>query len=139
MENAERVHSTGRFDELHDLRVRLDESCPISIPHLTTHRPDRHERGLARWALFLDPPMRPCRSRYDNTGITTVGASMQNGNATITVPQPAIHSSDPVPFRLTPNMQHFIGPIFTEGILATGIMSIARSLTQPDVSVPVLG
>ncbi|KAH9893351.1 hypothetical protein C8Q73DRAFT_791215 [Cubamyces lactineus] len=33
-------------------------------------------------------------------------------------------SADAVPFRFTPNLQHFLGPILTEGILACGIMSI---------------
>ncbi len=47
---------------------------------------------------------------------------------------PVFHVNDVVPFRLTPNMQHFIAPIFFEGILAPGIMSIGRSLTDPQVS-----
>ena len=42
-------------------------------------------------------------------------------------------TSDVVPFRLTPNMQNFLGPIFTEGILASGMMTIGRSLTDPEV------
>lgn len=42
-------------------------------------------------------------------------------------------SNDVVPFRLTPNMQHFLGPIFTEGILVSGIMAIGKALTEPEV------
>lgn len=42
-------------------------------------------------------------------------------------------SNDAVPFRFTPNMQRFLGPVFTEGLLATGIMVIGRCLTEPDV------
>jgi len=45
---------------------------------------------------------------------------------------PVFATNDAIPFRFTPNMQHFIGPIFTEGILASGIMAIARSLTEPE-------
>ncbi|PPQ75134.1 hypothetical protein CVT26_012095, partial [Gymnopilus dilepis] len=45
---------------------------------------------------------------------------------------PLFATSDVVPFRLTPNMQHFLGPIFTEGVLASGIMAIGRSLTEPE-------
>lgn len=30
-------------------------------------------------------------------------------------------------------MQQFLGPITTEGILASGIMAIARCLTEPEV------
>lgn len=46
---------------------------------------------------------------------------------------PVFATADVVPFRLTPNMQHFLGPIFTEGILTSGIMSIGRCLTEPEV------
>ncbi|KAF9453072.1 FAT-domain-containing protein [Macrolepiota fuliginosa MF-IS2] len=45
---------------------------------------------------------------------------------------PVFATSDVVPFRLTSNMQTFLGPIFTEGILTSGIMAIARSLTEPE-------
>lgn len=47
--------------------------------------------------------------------------------------QPVFATSDVVPFRLTPNMQQFLGKIFTEGILAPGIMAIGRALTEPEV------
>ncbi|KAF5387961.1 hypothetical protein D9615_000446 [Tricholomella constricta] len=45
---------------------------------------------------------------------------------------PLFATSDVVPFRFTPNMQHFVGPIFTEGLLTSGILAIARSLTEPE-------
>ncbi|KAJ7276442.1 hypothetical protein B0H12DRAFT_1227571 [Mycena haematopus] len=45
---------------------------------------------------------------------------------------PIFATNDVVPFRLTPNLQHFLGPIFTEGILTSGIMAIGRSLTEPE-------
>jgi transformation/transcription domain-associated protein len=48
---------------------------------------------------------------------------------------PIFATSDVVPFRLTPNMQTFLGPICTEGILTSGILAIARSLTEPEVSI----
>jgi len=48
---------------------------------------------------------------------------------------PVFATSDVVPFRLTPNMQNFLGPIFTEGILASGMMTIGRSLTDPEVNI----
>jgi transformation/transcription domain-associated protein len=47
---------------------------------------------------------------------------------------PVFASNDAVPFRFTPNMQRFIGPLFTEGVFTSGIMVIARCLTEPDVS-----
>lgn len=37
-----------------------------------------------------------------------------------------------VPFRLTPNMQHFITPTGVEGLLTSGVMAIARSLSLPE-------
>ncbi|KAI5310276.1 hypothetical protein KEM55_009131, partial [Ascosphaera atra] len=36
-----------------------------------------------------------------------------------------------VPFRLTPNIQTLMGPLFTEGIFSCAIMAIARCLTEP--------
>lgn len=46
---------------------------------------------------------------------------------------PVFASNDTVPFRFTPNMQRFLGPILIEGLLTTGILAIARCLTEPDV------
>lgn len=50
---------------------------------------------------------------------------------------PQFHSPDAVPFRFTPNLQHLLGPIMTEGILAAGIMSIGRCLTEPEVRLSI--
>ncbi|KAH9482694.1 Transcription-associated protein 1 [Psilocybe cubensis] len=65
--------------------------------------------------------------------------SRSTGLIAMTELLPATHASHPlfatndvVPFRLTPNMQNFLGPIFTEGLLAPGIMAIGRSLTEPE-------
>lgn len=43
-------------------------------------------------------------------------------------------NTEPVPFRLTPNIQNFITPIGIEGVLVTSVMSIARALTESEVS-----
>ncbi|TDL29737.1 hypothetical protein BD410DRAFT_736870 [Rickenella mellea] len=45
---------------------------------------------------------------------------------------PVFASSESVPFRFTPNLQQFVGPIGTEGLLVSGIVSIARALTTPE-------
>ncbi|KAF8592382.1 hypothetical protein K439DRAFT_1323691 [Ramaria rubella] len=45
---------------------------------------------------------------------------------------PRMHWNEATPFRLTPNMQHFLNPIGIEGLLTSGIMAIARSLTEPE-------
>ncbi|KAI9063246.1 atypical/PIKK/TRRAP protein kinase [Trametes sanguinea] len=50
----------------------------------------------------------------------------------LTAQAPYFTSPETVPFRFTPNLQHFLGPILTEGILANGIMSIGRCLTEPE-------
>ncbi|QRV73100.1 histone acetyltransferase SAGA, TRRAP/TRA1 component, PI-3 kinase superfamily TRA1 protein [Ceratobasidium sp. AG-Ba] len=44
---------------------------------------------------------------------------------------PVIHNGEVCPFRFTPNMQHFVTPIGIEGLLTSGIMAIARGLTEP--------
>ncbi len=46
--------------------------------------------------------------------------------------QPLHKSQEPVPFRLTPNMQHFITPTGVEGLLTSAVMAMARSLTLPE-------
>ena len=47
---------------------------------------------------------------------------------------PVVAPQDILPFRFTFNMQRFVGPVFTEGVLAPSIMAIARCLTEPEVS-----
>jgi transformation/transcription domain-associated protein len=47
---------------------------------------------------------------------------------------PTFHSNEPVPFRLTPNIQTLMGPIALEGIFSCAVMTIARCLSEPDVS-----
>ncbi|TDZ59852.1 Transcription-associated protein 1 [Colletotrichum trifolii] len=46
--------------------------------------------------------------------------------------KPFFHNPEPVPFRLTPNLQTLMGPLATEGIFACALMAIARCLTQPE-------
>ncbi|KAF8760148.1 PI3 PI4-kinase family [Rhizoctonia solani] len=45
---------------------------------------------------------------------------------------PIIHNAEAVPFRFTPNMQHFVTPIGIEGLMTSGMMAIARGLTEPE-------
>ncbi|CAI6307238.1 unnamed protein product [Periconia digitata] len=48
------------------------------------------------------------------------------------VGKPILHNNEPVPFRLTPNMQVLLGPLALEGIFAPSVMSIARCLIEPE-------
>lgn len=50
----------------------------------------------------------------------------------MTAGKPYFNNPEPVPFRLTPNLQTFMGPIHTEGIYGCAIMAIARCLTEPE-------
>ncbi|EIW69900.1 hypothetical protein TREMEDRAFT_71446 [Tremella mesenterica DSM 1558] len=43
-----------------------------------------------------------------------------------------IESNESVPFRLTPNMQHFITRVGIEGIVTSAVTAIGRSLTMPE-------
>jgi len=47
----------------------------------------------------------------------------------------SIASHDVVPFRFTPNLQHFIGECFTEGILVSAMVAIGRALSEPQSDV----
>lgn len=51
---------------------------------------------------------------------------------TLSTQKPVFNNNEPVPFRLTPNIQKLMGPIATEGVFAPAIMAIARSLTEPE-------
>ncbi|KAI7550896.1 hypothetical protein KC317_g14141 [Hortaea werneckii] len=44
--------------------------------------------------------------------------------------KPYFQNPEPVPFRLTPNLQTLMGPIHTEGIFTCALMAIARCLTS---------
>lgn len=46
--------------------------------------------------------------------------------------KPFFHNPEPVPFRLTPNLQVLMGPLATEGIFGCALMAIARCLTEPE-------
>jgi transformation/transcription domain-associated protein len=48
------------------------------------------------------------------------------------VGKPILHNNEPVPFRLTPNMQTMMGPLALEGIFAPSVMTIARCLIEPE-------
>jgi transformation/transcription domain-associated protein len=52
--------------------------------------------------------------------------------ASMAAGKPTFHNPEPVPFRLTPNLQTLMGPMATEGIFTCAIMAIARGLTEPD-------
>lgn len=46
--------------------------------------------------------------------------------------RPLFSNPEPVPFRLTPNLQTLMGPLATEGVYSCAIMAIARCLTEPE-------
>ncbi|KAG0682333.1 transcription-associated protein 1 [Kluyveromyces marxianus] len=45
---------------------------------------------------------------------------------------PVFHNNEPVPFRMTPNIQKLIGDSAMEGIFSVGLFVIARALMEPD-------
>lgn len=46
--------------------------------------------------------------------------------------KPIMHNNEPVPFRLTPNLQTLMGPLNLEGIFASAVMTVARCLIEPE-------
>lgn len=55
-------------------------------------------------------------------------------NAEINLPPdaPIFHNNEPVPFRLTPNIQKLIGDSALEGIFSIDLFTIARALLEPE-------
>ncbi|KAK9451927.1 uncharacterized protein V1518DRAFT_41913 [Limtongia smithiae] len=48
------------------------------------------------------------------------------------LPTPTFFCSDPVQFRLTPNLQNLMGPVAMEGLFSPAMMIFARCLTKPE-------
>jgi transformation/transcription domain-associated protein len=60
-------------------------------------------------------------------------ASSSIANRTATAAgTPIITSSEAVPFRLTPNMQHFITKTGVEGTVTAVLTALSKSLTGPE-------
>jgi len=47
--------------------------------------------------------------------------------------------TEAVPFRLTPNLQHFMTAVGLEGVFSSALMAIARSLVEPEVRARTAG
>ena len=50
----------------------------------------------------------------------------------------ALDANRPVPFRLPPNIQHFITPFGVTGPLYMSMVALARALVQPQYSIESL-
>lgn len=79
------------------------------IMHMTTRYP--HKMAISRgtgsvWGSELIPTMSTQRPQFSNP--------------------------EPVPFRLTPNLQTLMGPIALEGVFSCALMAISRCLTEPE-------
>lgn len=57
------------------------------------------------------------------------GSDLMSAMATA---KPVFYNSEPVPFRLTPNLHALMGPVAAEGIFTASLMAIARCLTEPE-------
>ena len=69
-----------------------------------------------------------------HVSMSTGRMSMTDISPSIANNQPVFATTDTVPFRLTPNLQRFLGTFFTEGTLNASIIALARCLTGPQVS-----
>lgn len=71
--------------------------------------------------------MLPSRYPYER-----VKPLMKNADLNLPADAPIFHNNEPVPFRLTPNIQKLIGDSALEGIFAIDIFVISRALMEPD-------
>lgn len=71
--------------------------------------------------------MLPSRYPYER-----VKPLMKNSELNLPPDAPIFHNNEPVPFRLTPNIQKLIGDSALEGIFAIDIFLISRALMEPD-------
>ncbi|KAF6745749.1 hypothetical protein DFP72DRAFT_856056 [Ephemerocybe angulata] len=118
------------FDEISDKMVQ--ENILTNILHDSHHgRPHRAvEDAQAVHAAARCRQLRNLVSR--STGLVAMTELLPGMHAGISSQLPVFASTDVVPFRFTPNMQHFVSSTFMEGIIAPSIMAIGQSLTDPE-------
>ncbi|KAI9744282.1 MAG: hypothetical protein M1818_002434 [Claussenomyces sp. TS43310] len=86
-------------------------------------------------ALTFMTYMLHMNNRYPNKLFISRGSGNVWGSellASMAAGKAFFNNPEPVPFRLTPNLQTLMGPMATEGIYSCAIMAIARCLTEPD-------
>lgn len=71
--------------------------------------------------------MLPSRYPYER-----VKPLMKNLELNLPPDTPIFHNNEPVPFRLTPNIQKLIGESALEGIFAVNVFAISRALIEHD-------
>ena len=71
--------------------------------------------------------MLPSRFPYER-----VKPLLKNHDLSLPPDSPIFHNNEPVPFRLTPNIQSLIGDSALEGIFAVNLFTISRALIEPD-------
>ncbi|CCH58153.1 hypothetical protein TBLA_0A03540 [Henningerozyma blattae CBS 6284] len=71
--------------------------------------------------------MLPSRYPYER-----VKPLIKNQELKLAPDAPIFHNNEPVPFRLTPNIQKLIGDSALEGILSVDIFAISQALVEPD-------
>ncbi|KAJ3865184.1 hypothetical protein EV359DRAFT_39363 [Lentinula novae-zelandiae] len=89
----------------------------------------QHAANCFMTFVFFMSSRGPARFHVSRSTGLTVMTELLSGLA---AQQPIFSSSDVVPFRFTPSLQTFLGPIVTEGIFAPSLMAIGRSLTETE-------
>jgi transformation/transcription domain-associated protein len=95
---------------------------------LSSRLPSRFHISRSTGQMYMSELLPSMNHLYFSVDVVSMSLSEGISNQA-----PIFLSNDAVPFRFTPNMQNFLGPIFTEGILTSGLMAIGRSLTEPEV------
>ncbi|ODQ81952.1 hypothetical protein BABINDRAFT_160169 [Babjeviella inositovora NRRL Y-12698] len=71
-------------------------------------------------------------SKVPSGRVSTTAYASSNMDVSTQRAAPVFHNGEPVPFRLTPNVQKLIGESGLEGILSTYILTIANCLSEPE-------
>lgn len=80
------------------------------------------------YVLFLSSRLPSRISLSRSSGLVVMSdvlPSLATGNA-------QFRTTEQVPFRLTPNLQHFMGPVGIEGLLLAALVAIGRNISEPD-------
>lgn len=95
----------------------------MMINNRTPHKIHVDERSGNVFTLEMLP------SRYPYERVKPL---MKTQDLNLPLDAPIFHNNEPVPFRLTPNIQKLIGDSALEGIFAVDMFAISRALMEPD-------
>lgn len=130
-------HFVARFPQFEDFwlfrkRFSLQYALLVFMTYMMCingrqpHKIHIHERSGDVWTSDMLP------SKVPSGRVSTAAYAGSTMDVPTQRAAPVFHNQEPVPFRLTPNIQKLIGEVGLEGVLAVHVLAIVRCLTEPE-------